>query len=97
MMNMPHSISLDKYIEIRETDGRPYVKGRRIPVATLAHSAKSEGWSITDLANEFGLSEQEVLSALLYYGENAEDIEAQEKTYQDLLDEDYHRHRQDIP
>lgn len=82
-------VDLSKYIEVRIFGERPHVRGRRIPVATLAHSAQSQGWSTIELAYNFGLSEPQVLAALLYYAEHKEEIEAQEEAYQAELDEAY--------
>jgi uncharacterized protein (DUF433 family) len=81
---MAINLNLSKYIDLR--DERPHVRGRRIPVATIAHSARSQGWTINQLAYEFTLSEAEVLAALLYYEENRDAIEAQEAAYQRALD-----------
>lgn len=41
------------------------------------------------LAHNFGLSEQQVLAALLYYAEHKDRIDAQEAAYQAALDEAY--------
>ncbi len=81
---MAINLNLSKYIDLR--DERPHVRGRRIPVATIAHSARSQGWNVDQLAYEFTLSEAEVLAALLYYEENRDAIEAQEAAYQRALD-----------
>jgi uncharacterized protein (DUF433 family) len=85
----PLKVDLSKYIEVRIFGERPHVRNRRIPVATIAHYAESQGWSVSELAYNFTLSEQEVLAALLYYGEHKEEIEAQEAAYQAELDEMY--------
>jgi uncharacterized protein (DUF433 family) len=68
---------------------RPHIRGRRVPVATIAHSAHSQKWSVAELAYEFTLSEPEVLAALLYYEEHKDLIEEQEAAYQGELDEMY--------
>jgi uncharacterized protein (DUF433 family) len=67
---IPETVDLAKYIELR--GDRPHIRGRRVPVATIAHSAQSQGWSISELAYQFALSEPQVLAALLYYAEHAE-------------------------
>lgn len=85
----PLKIDLSKYIEVRIFGERPHIRNRRIPVSTIAHSADSQGWNISELADNFTLSEQEVLAALLYYGEHKAEIEAQEAAYQAELDEMY--------
>ena len=61
-------------------------------MATIAHSAQSEGWSVSDLAYQFTLSEPQVLAALLYYEENKHLIESQEAAYQAELNEVYQLH-----
>ncbi len=91
----PIKIDLSKYIEIRIFGERPHIRGRRIPVATIAHSAQSQKWSVSELVYNFGLSEAEVLAALLYYEENKALIEAQEETYQAELDEAYRLYGKD--
>ena len=80
-------LDLSKYIEIRAFGERPHVRGRRIPVATIAYSARSQGWDVARLVYEFTLSEAQVLSALLYYEEHHDEIDAQEAAYQAELDE----------
>lgn len=83
------TIDLSKYIEIRVFGDRPHIRGRRVPVATLAYSARDLGWGVSRLAYEFTLSEPEVLAALLYYEEHKEQIDTQEAAYQAELDEMY--------
>ena len=83
---IPATVDLAKYIDTRMFGDRPHVWGRRIPVATLAHSAQSQQWGISNLAEQFALSEAEVLAALLYYEEHKTSIEAQEAVYQVELD-----------
>lgn len=85
-IQIPTTVDLAKYIDVRLFDDRPHIRGRRIPVATIAHSAHSQHWSVSELAYQFSLSEAEVLAALLYYEEHKEAIEAQEAVYQAELD-----------
>lgn len=92
----PPRLDLSKYIEVRIFGERPHIRGRRIPVATVAYNAQAHGWSNTELADSFGLSEAEVLAALLYYEENREKIDAQEKAYQAELDEAYRLYGTDL-
>ena len=80
-------LDLSKYIEVRLFGERPHVRGRRIPVATIASNANAHGWSNVETADEFGLSEMQVLAALLYYAEHKVIIDAQEAEEQKLLDE----------
>lgn len=84
-------VNLSKYIEARFFAERPHVRGRRVPVATLAHSAQRYGWNAKELAYQFTLTEAEVLAALLYYEEHKDEIEAQEGAYQAELDEAYNQ------
>jgi uncharacterized protein (DUF433 family) len=74
-------LDLSKYIESRIFGDRPHVRGRRIPVATLAYASKSQGWGVQELGEEFSLSENEVLAALLYYAEHQSLIDEQEQAY----------------
>jgi len=82
-------VDLSKYVETRFFGERPHVRNRRVPVATIAHSALSQAWGIGQLAYEFTLSEAEILAALLYYAEHKTEIEAQEQRYQTELDDAY--------
>ena len=82
-------LDLSKYIEIRIFGERPHIRGRRVPVATIADGAHAQGWDVARLAYEFTLSEAQVLSALLYYEEHKAEIDAQEAAYQAELDEAY--------
>lgn len=88
-VEIPEKVDLTKYIEARIFGERPHIRGRRIPVATIAYSARSQQWSVSELAHNFGLSDAQVLSALLYYEENKERIDMQEAAYQAELDEAY--------
>lgn len=85
----PLKVDLSKYIEVRIFGERPHIRNRRIPIATIAHSAVSQGWNVSDLAYQYTLSETEVLAALLYYEQHTDEIEAQEAAYQAELDEAY--------
>jgi uncharacterized protein (DUF433 family) len=85
----PSTVDLSKYIEQRFFGGGSHIRGRRVPVATIAHSACSQGRSVGELAYQFSVTEVEVLSALLYYEENRDTLEAQENAYQAELDEAY--------
>jgi uncharacterized protein (DUF433 family) len=90
----PDTIDLRKYIEPRFFGDdppieRPHIRGRRIPVATVAHSYHHHGWTVSETMYQFTLSQEQVLAALLYYSENKDIIEAQEVQYQAKLDEMY--------
>lgn len=88
------TIDLTKYIEVRIFGERPHIRGRRIPVATVAYCAIRNKWNVERLMEEFYLGETEVLAALLYYQQHQELIDAQEKAYQAELDEAYRLHEQ---
>lgn len=83
------SLDLSKYIEARFFGERPHIRGRRVPVATVAYNHHTHGWNIAETAHNFGLSEAEVLAALLHYEEHKVEIDEQEKAYQAELDEAY--------
>lgn len=86
------TIDLSKYVEIPEGQVRPHIRGRRVPVATLAYSARSQGWNNAELAYQFTLTEAEVLAALLYYAEHQTEIDKQEEAYQVELDRLHQRY-----
>ncbi len=88
----PIAFDMTRYLEVRLFGARPHVKGRRIPVATIAHSAQRQQWDVAELAYQFALSRTEVLAALLYYEENKAAIEAQEAAYQEVLNEAQRRY-----
>ena len=83
---IPTGVDLTKYIEARLFGDRPHLRGRRIPVATIAHSAHSQQWNLSELACQFSVSEAEVLAALLYYEEHREVLDVQEAMHQAELD-----------
>jgi uncharacterized protein (DUF433 family) len=87
---IPETVDLAKYVELR--GDRPHIRGRRVPVATIAHNAQSQGWGISELAYQFTLTEPQVLAALLYYAEHTAEIEAQEAVYQAELDDAQRRY-----
>jgi uncharacterized protein (DUF433 family) len=91
MADVP-ALDLSKYVDARFFGQRPHIRGRRIPIATIAGSALDHGWDVARLAYEFTLSEAEVLSALLYYAEHRAEIDAQEAVYQAELDAAYRQH-----
>jgi uncharacterized protein (DUF433 family) len=93
-MTVSAVVDLSKYIETRIFGERPHIRGRRVPVATIAYSARSQGWDVTELAYQFTLSPPQVLSALLYYEEHKEEIDAQEAQEAALFDEEYRKQQQ---
>jgi uncharacterized protein (DUF433 family) len=88
-------IDLSEYIERKYFQERPHVRGRRIPVAVIAEAAYANGWSVSTIMQEYGLSETEVLAALLYYVEHREVIDALEAAYRDVPIEKWIEHGDD--
>ncbi len=72
----PHLTDLSKYIEMR--DGRPYVRGRQLPVIFVAKTAEDNQLSVEELAYEYTLSSEQVLAALLYYREHKSELDVQD-------------------
>ena len=85
-MTAPAIPDLTKYIEARFFEARPHIRDRRIPVATVAYNAHNNAWSVERLADEFGLSETEILAALLYYQLHQQEIDDLEDAEQAALD-----------
>ncbi len=73
---VPERVDLSKYIELRE--GRPHIRGRRLPVAFIASAEQENQLSLADLAYQFTLSEEQVLAALLYYREHKTEVDTQD-------------------
>lgn len=82
-------LNLSKYIDATFFGDWPHIRGRRVPVATSAYSARSQDWDVPELAHQFTLSHAQALATLLYYEEHQAAIDAQEATYQAELDEAY--------
>ena len=74
-------INLSKYVETRYFGERPHLKGRRIPIATLAYAARDNQHDVEQLMAGFDLTEAEVLAALLYYVDHRAELDAQEAAY----------------
>jgi uncharacterized protein (DUF433 family) len=85
-------LDLSTYIERRWFQDRPHIRGRRIPVSTIAYAARDNHLGIPELMYNFTLSEPEVLAALLYYAENKDAIDAQEALYASITPEEWERH-----
>lgn len=81
------TIDLTKYIDTRFFGERPHIRGRRITVAQIAYSMRSENWTVQQIAHQFGLTESQVLAALLYYEENKAMIDAQEAIERAIMNE----------
>ena len=88
----PATIDLSKYIEVRLMEQRPHLRGRRVPVALVAYSARSQGWDTAELAYQFSLTETEVLAALLYYQQHQREVDALEVAEQAKMDDMYRLH-----
>jgi uncharacterized protein (DUF433 family) len=91
-VQVPAITDLRKYVETRLFDARPHLRGRRIPVATVAYNVRTNGWTVAETAHNFGLSEPEVLAALLYYYEHHEEIDRQEAEEARLFQEMKRQH-----
>lgn len=88
-------LDLSKYIEKRWFQERPHIRGRRIPVSTIAYTSRDNNFGVPELMYNFTLSEPEVLAALLYYAENKEEIDAQEALYASITPEEWGRYGED--
>jgi uncharacterized protein (DUF433 family) len=77
-MAAPPTVDLTKYIETRIFGARPHIRGRRVPVATIAAFARANKWGIAELMVNFTLTESQVLAALLYYQEHKGELDQQE-------------------
>lgn len=80
MMTITQTIAthLSQYIDTEFFNGRqPHIKGRRVPVWVIAYAARGNGWGVADLMENFTLSEPEVIAALLYYDDHADEIDAE--------------------
>jgi uncharacterized protein (DUF433 family) len=75
-----------KYIDTTYYGERPHIRGRRVLVSMIAANAEANDWSIARLAEEFSLSEEQVLAALLYYREHKSEIDQQDAEEQALFD-----------
>jgi len=78
-MEQIFAVDLSQYVETRLFGDRPHIRGRRIPIAVIAHTAVANKYGVHELMYAFDLSEPEVLAALLYYSEHKAVIEAQEE------------------
>ena len=90
--NAPATVDLRKYIDTEFYGERPHIRGRRVLVSMIAANAKDNEWSVSRLAHEFSLSEEQVLAALLYYHEHQSEIDHQDAEEQLLFDEMHQRH-----
>jgi uncharacterized protein (DUF433 family) len=86
---------LDEYIDKRYFGERPHIRGRRILVSMVASNAEENQWGVSRLAEEFTLSETQVLAALLYYREHKDEIDQQDIEEKNQFDEMYRLHGED--
>lgn len=82
--------TLDLSHYIGERDGRAVLKHRRrIWVSLIAANAYRARRSVLEIADDYGLTETQVLAALLYYVEHKAEIEAQdarvEEEFRDII------------
>jgi len=92
MATQAPAINLSKYIEIKVFGERPHIRGRRVPVASVAYNARTNGWDVAELCDAFGLSQAEVLAALLYYEEHQLDIDRLENEELAEMEKMYQKH-----
>lgn len=84
---IPEKVDLSKYVETRLMGDHPHVRGRRMPVAWVASAAPANGYDIADLMDNYTLTEEQVLAALLYYREHQEELDAQDaRDHQEWLE-----------
>ncbi|MEZ4672412.1 MAG: DUF433 domain-containing protein [Anaerolineae bacterium] len=95
MSDAPVTVDLSKYIDRHFFEERPHVRDRRVSVATIAYSARENNWNSAEVAENYGLSEEQVLAALLYYHEHAAEIDAQEAEYAAVPVEDWVKYGED--
>jgi uncharacterized protein (DUF433 family) len=75
---VPTTIDLRKYIDFKHFGERPHIRGRRLLVSMVAVNAQGDHWSVPELAEDFSITEEQVLAALLYYHEHKTEIDAQD-------------------
>lgn len=84
---IPEKVDLSKYVETRLMGDRPHVRGRRLPVVFVGEAFDVNGISISDIAYNFTITEEEVLAALLYYREHKAEIDARDvRDHQEWLE-----------
>lgn len=94
----PATVDLRKYIDHHFFGGlRPHIRGRRLPVVDIAAFARSEGITVTDIAEAFSISDAEVLAALLYYQAHQTEIDAYEQAAAQVTAEEWVKHGDRAP
>ena len=90
--SIPTTVDLRKYIDTAFFGKQPHIRGRRVLVSMIAANAEDNNLSVSELASEFTLLEEQVLAALLYYREHKEEIDHQDAEEQAAFDEMYERY-----
>jgi uncharacterized protein (DUF433 family) len=85
----PTVVDLRKYIDTQFYGERPHIRGRRLLVSMISANFESNHMSVSELAYDFSLTEEQVLAALLYYREHKTEIDQQDIEEQKLFDEMY--------
>jgi uncharacterized protein (DUF433 family) len=73
----PEKVDLSHYIHTTLMGDTPHLKGRRLSVYTLTKSYEANGFNVMQTAEDYGISDEEVLVALLYYRQHQTEIETQ--------------------
>jgi uncharacterized protein (DUF433 family) len=73
------TVDSSKYVETRLIGRLPHIRGRRLPMTFVASAERATGLSVAELADEFSLSEEQVLAALLYYHEHRAELDAMDR------------------
>jgi uncharacterized protein (DUF433 family) len=56
--------------------GKPRIEGTRVPVHQVGHLVHEQAWSHGRVADQFGLTADEVEAALEYYADHPEEMAA---------------------
>ena len=89
---IPEVTDLRKYIETRFYGERPHIRGRRLLVSMIAANVEGNTWTIAETSRNFGITESEVLAALLYHREHNDEIDGQDREELRQFDEMYCLH-----
>ena len=74
----PTDVDLSKYIDMVHFGDRPHIRGRRVPVGMIVRRMQVNSWTVEQTAEDFALTETEILAALLYYEQHKALIDQQE-------------------
>jgi len=75
--SVPVITDLRKYIATDFFGDQPHIRSRRVSIAVIVSQKRVNQWDVGATADNFGLTEAEVLSALLYYEEHRAEIDRQ--------------------